>query len=124
MQRRLRLEGNSSIKVVTVHPGVSSSSIWRNRPALMQKILPYIILTPEQGCASSVYAATSDEINGGEYVSVYCYPFSPNWYYLQLFMDGFGVYSGHSVLTPSDKCTNKIEEELWSWTVETLKLSA
>lgn len=82
-----------------------------------------MFLTPNQGCISSVYAATSDEINGGEYVSVYM-SLVPGNEIIEKLSDSYGIYCGYCKMNPSSLCTNKIENELWDWTLKKLEITS
>ncbi len=64
----------SHVKVVTVNPGFVNSNIWRGSSLCMKCIYRLVCLTTEQGSDTSVFAAVSSSIEGGEYVSPYYVP--------------------------------------------------
>ncbi len=66
-----RLEG-SGVTVNSLHPGVVRTKISRDFPAVLQPIAApfmYLMLSPAKGARTSVYLATSREVDGvsGEY---------------------------------------------------------
>jgi NAD(P)-dependent dehydrogenase (short-subunit alcohol dehydrogenase family) len=64
-----RLAG-TSITVNALHPGHVATGIWNLWPeckriqSLLNKILKYFMISPEQGAQTSIYLATSDDIEG------------------------------------------------------------
>ncbi|HWF80284.1 MAG TPA: SDR family oxidoreductase [Streptosporangiaceae bacterium] len=58
-----RLSG-SDVTAYSLHPGVVASQIWRRVPWPARQILTSRMLTIEQGARTSLYCATSSEVNG------------------------------------------------------------
>jgi len=80
LQRRLAAEGVTRVAAVAANPGAVDSDIWRHLPAPLRACLRPLMrcafLTPSQGAAPSLAAATQTEIDGrhvtgGEYVVPY-----------------------------------------------------
>jgi NAD(P)-dependent dehydrogenase (short-subunit alcohol dehydrogenase family) len=74
LDRRARA-GNSRLLSLAVHPGVSTTSIFENGPgtknlkAMMVKLLaPVLMQKDDAGALPTLYAATSTEAHGGEYI--------------------------------------------------------
>lgn len=66
LQRRLKSSG-SKIKVVSVHPGLSSTNLQRHVPG--NKLMNKMFAQPQaMGCLPSLYAACAESIQGGEYI--------------------------------------------------------
>lgn len=66
LQKRL-LNTGSKIKVISVHPGFSSTNLQRYIPG--NKIINRLFSqSQEMGCLPSLYAACAEDIQGGEYV--------------------------------------------------------
>ena len=69
LDRRLRASG-SSIIAVACHPGVASTDLGRNMPALARwawPVLTYFLNTPEQGAWPTLQATTAPGVQGGGY---------------------------------------------------------
>lgn len=56
-----RLEGKP-VTAYSLHPGVIASDIWRNVPWPLGSIAKLFMKTNEEGAATSLYCATSDEV--------------------------------------------------------------
>ncbi|MGA7155769.1 MAG: oxidoreductase [Acidobacteriaceae bacterium] len=74
LDRRARA-ANSSLLSVAVHPGVSTTNIFANGPgeltlkAIAVKVLaPVLMQKDDAGALPTLYAATSPEVHGGEYI--------------------------------------------------------
>jgi NAD(P)-dependent dehydrogenase (short-subunit alcohol dehydrogenase family) len=74
LDRRARA-GNSRLLSLAVHPGVSMTSIFANGPgtnnlkAIMVKLLaPILMQKDDAGALPTLYAATSPDAHGGEYI--------------------------------------------------------
>lgn len=66
LQRKMS-EAKRDIKVVSVHPGFSSTNLQRYMPG--HKIINALFSqSSEMGCLPSLFAATSNGIKGGEYI--------------------------------------------------------
>lgn len=66
LQKRLRVQ-KSDIKVVSVHPGFSATNLQRYLPG--NKLINFLFSQSQaMGCLPSLYAASSEEIEGGEYI--------------------------------------------------------
>lgn len=116
------LQRRTGVKTAAVNPGFVGSDIWRYlrgwKATMQQAMNATICLTPQQGCQTSVWAATSEDLPAGPvYVSPYrvfdCCPFI--W-------DAVNVYSG-----PSPCHAAKIAYEtkqaglLWSFSRDAVK---
>ncbi len=69
LQRRLYLAGASAISVAA-HPGVSSTNLFQNLPALARLFTPLLSVvfqSAEAGALPILYAALGDDIVGGNY---------------------------------------------------------
>ena len=69
LQRRLNLAGASAISVAA-HPGVSSTNLFQNLPALaglFTPLLSVVFQTAQAGALPILYAALGDDIVGGNY---------------------------------------------------------
>jgi NAD(P)-dependent dehydrogenase (short-subunit alcohol dehydrogenase family) len=74
LERRLEKSGARSHSIV-VHPGVSSTSLFRNGPgsgpglinAIVPVVIRFIAQSEEQGALPTLYAATAPEAQGGHY---------------------------------------------------------
>jgi NAD(P)-dependent dehydrogenase (short-subunit alcohol dehydrogenase family) len=66
LQRRLQQQG-SSVRSVAVHPGYSNTNLQQFMPG--HRLFNAIFSQPQQdGCMPTLYAATHDSIQGGEYI--------------------------------------------------------
>ena len=66
-----RLDG-TGITTYAVHPGVVATDVWRHVPAPVRWLMKKLMITPEQGAASSLRCATAPELAGdtGRYYDV------------------------------------------------------
>ena len=60
---RRRLDG-SGVTANALHPGLTKTAITQDMSAPMRTVLNLVSGTPEKGARTSVYLATSDEVNG------------------------------------------------------------
>merc|ERR1719162_1163504 len=69
LQERLVSEGQNNIDSVTLHPGVIGTNLWQYSPSIAQKLVGLFLAdkTVEQGAATSVYCALSNDVAGGGY---------------------------------------------------------
>jgi NAD(P)-dependent dehydrogenase (short-subunit alcohol dehydrogenase family) len=62
-----RLEG-TGVTVNALHPGLTNTGFGRNNPGFLMKIMkaviPLIARSPEKGAETSIYLATSPEVEG------------------------------------------------------------
>jgi len=58
-----RLAG-SKVSANCLHPGYVATDIWRDTPWVVQTILPLLLRSPAAGAATSIYLATSPEVEG------------------------------------------------------------
>lgn len=66
LQRRLDRNGNNPISVVA-HPGYAATNL-QHTTTLFSMLNPVLAQSPEMGALPILYAATSPEIKGGEYI--------------------------------------------------------
>jgi NAD(P)-dependent dehydrogenase (short-subunit alcohol dehydrogenase family) len=66
LQRRLARNGNNPISVVA-HPGYAATNL-QHTTTLFSMLNPVLAQSPEMGALPILYAATSPEIKGGEYI--------------------------------------------------------
>jgi NAD(P)-dependent dehydrogenase (short-subunit alcohol dehydrogenase family) len=106
LDRRARA-AHSRLLSLAVHPGVSTTSIFENGPgttnlkAIMVKLLaPVMMQNDEAGALPTLYAATSSEAHGGEYIGP----------------DGFGELKGSPVVVkPRPQALDTaVGERLWA----------
>ncbi|MGC1507386.1 SDR family oxidoreductase [Ketobacter sp.] len=57
-----QLEG-TGVNTYALHPGVVATDVWRFLPWPLDKWIKRSMLTPEEGAATSLYCATSDEVS-------------------------------------------------------------
>lgn len=57
-----RLEG-TGVTTYALHPGVVATDVWRSVPWPFDKIIKRFMISSEQGAATSLYCATSDEVS-------------------------------------------------------------
>ncbi|MCG8536855.1 MAG: SDR family oxidoreductase, partial [Pseudomonadales bacterium] len=57
-----RLEG-SGVTAYALHPGVVATDVWRSVPWPFDKIIKRFMISSEEGAATSLYCATSDEVS-------------------------------------------------------------
>jgi NAD(P)-dependent dehydrogenase (short-subunit alcohol dehydrogenase family) len=76
--------GGVRVAAVAVNPGAVNSSIWRGLPLrswLALRALGWLcFLSPADGAAPVMFAATSPDIHGGEYVTPYWVPGAGCWW--------------------------------------------
>ena len=106
LDRRARA-AHSRLLSLAVHPGVSTTSIFENGPgtmnlkAIMVKLLaPVMMQNDEAGALPTLYAATSPDAHGGEYIGP----------------DGFGELKGSPVVVqPRPQALDvAVGERLWT----------
>ncbi len=106
LDRRAR-EAHSRLLSVAVHPGVSTTSIFENGPGTMNlkaiavKVLaPVLMQKDDAGALPTLYAATSPDAHGGEYIGP----------------DGFGELKGSPVVVqPRPQALDvAVGERLWT----------
>jgi NAD(P)-dependent dehydrogenase (short-subunit alcohol dehydrogenase family) len=106
LDRRARAEGSRLVSLA-VHPGVSTTSIFANGPgtmnlkAIMVRVLaPVLMQNDEAGALPTLYAATSPDAKGGEYIGP----------------DGFGQLKGSPVVEqPRPQALDvAVGEKLWT----------
>jgi NAD(P)-dependent dehydrogenase (short-subunit alcohol dehydrogenase family) len=66
LQRRADRNGRNPISIV-VHPGYAATNL-QHTSSLFSFLNPVMAQSPEMGALSTLYAATSPEIRGGEYI--------------------------------------------------------
>ncbi|MDH3248102.1 MAG: oxidoreductase [Acidimicrobiia bacterium] len=70
LDRRLRATG-SSVRALAAHPGIASTKLIRHYPGPVRLLMPLVGLilnSAEQGSWPSLMAATSPDVDGGDYV--------------------------------------------------------
>jgi len=70
LDRRLRADGSATISVAC-HPGVATTELGRHMPKIVQLATPLFSLvlnSPAQGAWPTLMAATSPDVEGGDYV--------------------------------------------------------
>src|SRR5215469_2180567 len=87
-----RLSG-TDVTAYSLHPGVVASEIWRRVPWPIRQILTSRMLTIEQGAQTSLYCATSPEVNG----------------------DSGKYFDKCQVTEPSKAVTPELAAELWDY---------
>ena len=58
-----KLEG-TGVTVNTLHPGVVKTEVFREMPFILDWLIKLFALSPEKGAATSIYLATSSEVEG------------------------------------------------------------
>eukprot|EP00929_Paragymnodinium_shiwhaense_P007518 TRINITY_DN111438_c0_g1_i1.p1 TRINITY_DN111438_c0_g1~~TRINITY_DN111438_c0_g1_i1.p1 ORF type:complete len:313 (+),score=83.02 TRINITY_DN111438_c0_g1_i1:63-1001(+) len=116
------LQRRTGIKTAAVNPGFVGSDIWRYlkgwKATMQQTLNATICLTPQQGCQTSVWAATTEDLPAGPvYVSPYkvydCCPFV--W-------DAVNMYSGPSACNPAKlSLDTKQGSLLWAFSRDAVK---
>jgi NAD(P)-dependent dehydrogenase (short-subunit alcohol dehydrogenase family) len=106
LDRKLK-ENNLDIKAVASHPGVSHTNLFNAEESQHNVVVTKLIglglkifgQTPEKGCLPMLYAATSGDIEGGDFIGP----------------DGFKAIRGNpEKQTPSDKARDEeIAAKLW-----------
>ena len=107
---RKKLEANScnNIDILVLHPGNVTTEVVRTLPRVVQTlynwIMPFFLLTPEEGARSSIYAATTSSA-------------------VEDARDTFGYYNSNCEPTyPSKSSRDENQaEDVWSWTIEQLR---
>lgn len=66
LQRRLQVTGSGTI-VAAAHPGWAGTNLQRNY-ALIRWLNPLLAQPPERGARPTLYAATAEDVEGGDYV--------------------------------------------------------
>lgn len=63
-----RLQG-SGVTTYSLHPGVVATDVWRSAPRWLAALAKRLMLSPEQGAATTIYCATAPELatNSGLY---------------------------------------------------------
>ncbi len=106
LDRRARA-GHSRLLSLAVHPGVSTTSIFENGPGTMnlkaiavRVLAPVLMQNDEAGALPTLYAATSPDAHGGEYIGP----------------DGFGELKGSPVVVqPRPQALDTaVGERLWA----------
>lgn len=104
LQRRLAAAGSSTI-ALAAHPGVSSTELVRNSPAVMRVgnalFGRFLAQSAEMGALPTLRAATDPTAAGGQY-------YGP---------DGFRELRGHPVVVESSKQSHDAELQRRLWTV-------
>lgn len=107
LDRRLK-EKDIEVESVGCHPGVSDTNLFREGPKMEHskiklyfgKIFSKILgQSPDKGCLPMVYAATSEEIEGGEYIGP----------------DGFKQMRGYPEKQESSKASHNEEDAKKLW---------
>lgn len=72
-------EAKNGINVYSLHPGVVATDIWRSFPGFMERLIKLFMITVEEGAATTIHCATSDEAGGqtGLYYDK-CRPLEPS----------------------------------------------
>lgn len=116
---------STGVTSLCVHPGAVNSDIWRSTPSyiswLTKPLFKAVFLTTEQGCSTSVAAATMPSVHAKKliYLSPYrgvrCLPF--------ILSELMGPYAG-SVETLPSKAARDIEDAqtLWDLCLREVKL--
>ncbi|HVG28037.1 MAG TPA: oxidoreductase [Acidobacteriaceae bacterium] len=106
LDRRAR-EAGSALLSLPVHPGVSRTRIFENGPGnadlkskVMNLLAPLVMQSEEMGALPTLYAATSPEVQGGQYIGP----------------DGFKEIKGHpTVVTPRPQALDpEAARRLWT----------
>lgn len=58
-----RLSG-TGVTTYSLHPGVVATDVWREVPALIRPLIKLMMISTEEGAATTLYCATSPEVNG------------------------------------------------------------
>jgi len=107
LDRRLK-EKDIEVESVGCHPGVSDTNLFREGPKMehskiklyLGKIFSKILgQSPDKGCLPMLYAATSEEIEGGEYIGP----------------DGFKQMRGYPEKQESSKASHNEEDAKKLW---------
>ncbi|KAI8607088.1 hypothetical protein BC830DRAFT_1159537 [Chytriomyces sp. MP71] len=109
LQRLLESQGQHNVFVNSVHPGgvntnlATKTAYLSSVHFLLEPILRYVILSPETGALTQVYAATSDDVVKKGYKAKYFVPVAT--------LDRTSTHGEDAMLA----------EKLWDWSMETLK---
>lgn len=57
-----RLAG-TGVTTYALHPGVVATDVWREVPALIRPLIKLMMISTEEGAATTIYCATSPEVN-------------------------------------------------------------
>ncbi len=107
LDRRLK-EKDVDVESVGCHPGVSDTNLFKIGPKMEHSKLKLFLgkifskflgQSPDKGCLPMVYAATSEEIEGGEYIGP----------------DGFKTMTGYPEKQESSKASNNEEDAKKVW---------
>jgi NAD(P)-dependent dehydrogenase (short-subunit alcohol dehydrogenase family) len=107
LDRRLK-EKNIDVESVGCHPGVSDTNLFKMGPKMehsklklyLGKLFSKVLgQSPDKGCLPMVYAATSEEIEGGEYIGP----------------DGFKNMRGYPEKQESSKASHNEEDAKKLW---------
>lgn len=58
-----RLAG-TGVTTYALHPGVVATDVWREVPALIRPLIKLMMISTEEGAATTIYCATSPEVSG------------------------------------------------------------
>ena len=58
-----RLAG-TGVATYSLHPGVVASDVWREVPALIRPLITLLMISTEEGAATTLYCATSPDVSG------------------------------------------------------------
>ena len=58
-----RLAG-TGVATYSLHPGVVASDVWREVPALIRPLIKLLMISTEEGAATTLYCATSPDVSG------------------------------------------------------------
>ena len=58
-----RLAG-TGVTTYSLHPGVVASDVWREVPALIRPLIKLLMISTEEGAATTFYCATSPDVSG------------------------------------------------------------
>ena len=106
LDRRARAEGSTLVSI-PVHPGISRTAIFANGPGtqdikarIVKLLAPVMTQSDEAGALPTLYAATSPDANGGEYIGP----------------DGFSAFRGSpTVEKPRPQALDEaVAKELWN----------
>ncbi|GMR40895.1 hypothetical protein PMAYCL1PPCAC_11090, partial [Pristionchus mayeri] len=67
LSRRLRANGNTTVTVNALHPGVIASELWRNFGVgfrIAQLLIGFMLKSEKDGAQTSLYLALSKEVKG------------------------------------------------------------
>ncbi len=54
----------TGVTTYSVHPGVVASDVWREVPALIRPLIKLLMISTEEGAATTLYCATSPDVSG------------------------------------------------------------